>query len=431
MVPPEAADEAIAEATRYWNEELNPPEFRGHILESQADESPEITLSGPAGTGKTYGLLYKLYRCALDWPGFRAAIMRQTRASLTDTALVTWERDVLGLDHPLVVNGPQRQWRHSYRFDNGSEVVVAGLDKPSRVLSAEYDVIYVVQAEECYEADWELVSSRLRNHRMPYQQMLGDCNPEHPQHWIRQRSNAGALELWHTRHEDNPLLWDGAEWTDYGRDYLARLDRLTGTRKARLRFGQWVQAEGVVYEEFTETTHVLHRDRSEFQQFVAGVDEGYTNPAVLLIFGVDSDNRLHAMCEFYQRQVSQNAVVEEARALTNAWDLSTFYVDPSAAGLIAAMQSANVLAQAADNTVYDGIQAVKQRLQVAGDGRPRLTFDPSCTNTISELGMYRWKERRTGQVDEPEKQNDHAMDALRYVVKSMEQSVTGSIFSWA
>ena len=357
--------------------------------------------------------------------------MRQTRASLTDTALVTWERDVLGLDHPLVAGGGMRLHRHSYAFGNGSEVVIAGLDKPSRVLSAEYDIICVVQTEECYEADWELLSTRLRNHRMPYQQMLGDCNPEHPQHWIRQRSNTGTLELWHTTHEDNPLLWDGDDWTDYGTDYLSRLDRLTGTRKARLRFGQWVQAEGAIYEEFTEAIHVTHRDRSEFQRFVAGVDEGYTNPAVLLTFGVDSDNRLHAMCEFYQRQVQQADFVQEAKRLTAEYRIETMYVDPSAAGLIAALQAANVPAEAADNAVYDGIQAVKGRLAIAGDGLPRLTYEKSCVNAISEKGMYRWKERRAGQVDEPEKVNDHAQDAERYVVKSMEQAITGSIFSWA
>ena len=404
---------------------------RGPALDLQTSDAPEIILSGPAGTGKTRANLNKLYECAKRYKGFRGAIMRQTRASLTDTALVTWERDVLGLDHPLVVNGSQRQWRHSYRFDNGSEVVVAGLDKPSRVLSAEYDIILVVQAEETYEADWELLSTRLRNHRMPYQQMLGDCNPEHPQHWIRQRSGVGTLELWHTRHEDNPLLWDGADWTEYGADYLARLDRLTGTRKARLRFGQWVQAEGVVYEEFTEATHVLYRDRSEFRWFVAGVDEGFTNPAVFIVFGVDADDRLHAMREFYKRQVQQADFVQEAADMTAEYGISTVYVDPSAAGLIAAMQTKGVPAIAADNAVYDGIQAVKGMLAIADDSRPRLTVDPSCVNLISEFGMYAWKERRTGQVDEPEKVNDHAMDATRYSVKSMAQAVTGSIFAWA
>ena len=430
-MPPENADQAIQEATRFWNEYVNPVEFRGYAATVQTDASPEIILSGPAGTGKTRANLNKLYRCAQQHPGFRGAIMRQTRSSLSDTGLVTWERDVLGSDHDLVVNGPQRQWRHTYRFDNGSEVVCGGLDKPSRVLSAEYDIILVIQAEEVYEADWELLSTRLRNHRMPYQQMLGDCNPEHPQHWIRQREQSGTLALWHTRHEDNPLLWDGDRWTEYGVDYLLRLDRLTGTRKARLRYGQWVQAEGVVYDEFSEAVHVTHRDRSEFVRYVAGIDEGYTNPAVCLVVGVDSDGRMHVCEEYYQRGVRQEAFVEAVAEMIEPYGQVPVYVDPSAAGLIASLTAANVAASPADNAVFDGIQAVKRMLAVAGDGRPRLTIEKTCINMISECGMYAWKERRSGQVDEPEKINDHAMDALRYVVKSEALAVTEDMFTWA
>jgi phage terminase large subunit len=66
----------------------------------------------------------------------------------------------------------------------------------------------------------------------------------------------------------------------------------------------------------------------------------------------------------------------------------------------------------------DGIHRVKAALQVAGDGRPRLTVAPTCVNTIAEFESYVWKEGRAGMRDEPEKVNDHAMDALRYVMNS-------------
>ena len=66
---------------------------------------------------------------------------------------------------------------------------------------------------------------------------------------------------------------------------------------------------------------------------------------------------------------------------------------------------------------------MKARLAVAGDGRPRLTVEPHCVNTIAEFESYCWKENREGEYkDEPEKANDHAMDALRYCVMGAELS---------
>jgi hypothetical protein len=61
--------------------------------------------------------------------------------------------------------------------------------------------------------------------------------------------------------------------------------------------------------------------------------------------------------------------------------------------------------------VLDGIGRVQNLLAVAGDGKPRLAIDPSCVQTIAEMESYCWKEGK----DEPEKQNDHAMDTIRYI----------------
>jgi phage terminase large subunit len=91
-------------------------------------------------------------------------------------------------------------------------------------------------------------------------------------------------------------------------------------------------------------------------------------------------------------------------------------VDPSAAGLIADMRFAGLAANGANNAVLDGIQLVKSLLAVQGDGRPRLTISPKCVNLIAEFESYCWKEGRAGLRDEPEKANDHAMDALRYAL---------------
>lgn len=104
------------------------------------------------------------------------------------------------------------------------------------------------------------------------------------------------------------------------------------------------------------------------------------------------------------------------------YKVSEFVADPSAAGLIADMRRAGIPTVPANNAVMAGIQAVKARLPAAGDGLSRLTVDPSCVNLLGEFEGYVWRGGKDGLRDEPEKSNDHAMDALRYVVARVDSA---------
>ncbi|WP_245808240.1 phage terminase large subunit [Deinococcus hopiensis] len=129
------------------------------------------------------------------------------------------------------------------KYPNGSEIVVAGIDNPVKLMSAEFDAIYVQEATELTLNDTEFLSTRLRNGVIPYQQLFGDCNPGSPTHWLKKRMDAGLTVRILSRHEDNPRLFTSkGELTAFGVSYLARLDKLTGPRKARLRYGKWAAA---------------------------------------------------------------------------------------------------------------------------------------------------------------------------------------------
>ncbi|HEX6537533.1 MAG TPA: hypothetical protein VF041_23325 [Gemmatimonadaceae bacterium] len=205
-----------------------------------ASRAPELIVVGPADTGKTRTIFEKIHRALECYPGARALYCRKERTSCTDTGLVTFEERVLPPGHYLKA-GPKRDGRHSYKYANGSELVVGGLDDLEKHRSSEYDWIYVQECSEATEDDWEnlLRATTGRAGVLPYPQLIGDMNPEHPLHWAHRRCDEGrALEVY-VGHEDNPSVTS---------DRLAALARMTGPRRERFFLGRRVvDTEGSYY----------------------------------------------------------------------------------------------------------------------------------------------------------------------------------------
>ena len=211
---------------------------RGSAVTVLEARDPEVLASGPAGTGKSRACLEKLLLQALKYPGMRGIIVRKVGVTLATTALKTWREHVAV---EAIANGVLWYYGGSsaeppqYRFANGSTILIGGMDKPSKIMSAEYDVAFVQEATELTVTDWEAISTRLRNGVMPYQQLTADCNPDVPTHWLKVRADQGRTRMIECRHEDNPLLYDEPEpgtftLTRTGAAYMARLDALTGVR---------------------------------------------------------------------------------------------------------------------------------------------------------------------------------------------------------
>src|SRR5687767_4785754 len=99
-------------------------QFFGANAEAYNSKLPKILLAGPAGTGKSVVLLAKCLTLLDKYPGCRGLFCRGTRESLTQSGLVTWEYDVLGIDHHILTRAPcKRRVRQAYEFDNGSEFI--------------------------------------------------------------------------------------------------------------------------------------------------------------------------------------------------------------------------------------------------------------------------------------------------------------------
>lgn len=391
--------------------------FRGGAQALWNTKAPEVILAGPADTGKTFGGLHKLDTLMWKYPASQAAIVRKTQKSLYGSVCVTYQQKVANMAVVNPYGGDKQPDR--YIYPNGSVIWLGGMDNPDKVLSSERDFIYVNQAEELAEGDWETLKTRCngRAGNAPYAQLFGDCNPGGSKHWIRERARRGSLVLLESTHQDNPTIYhaDGT-LTDGGKARLASLETLTGVRRKRLLEGIWATAEGAVYDTFDARVHVRER-RDEFTRWALAMDEGYTNPAVILLIAIDGDDRLHIAREFYERGKLQKDVVSVAETWCREKSADVIAVDAAAAGLIADLLDLGLPAVPRKGRVLDGITSVQALLKVQDDGKPRLTVDPSCVNVINEFESYVWKPEK----DEPVKENDHAMDALRYFAIGMAE----------
>jgi PBSX family phage terminase large subunit len=388
----------------------------------------EVLMAGPANTGKTRANLEKLHFCMDKYPGARGLILRKTRSSLTQSALVTYETKVLPygwLGNLIRFNSQDQQ----YEYPNGSIIAVSGLNDPQRVMSSEWDFILVNEATELDEDDWQALTIRLRNKVMPYQQLLGDCNPGPPNHWLKLRCERGATLMLESRHEDNPSVTD---------EDLATLDALTGVWYLRYRKGLWVAAEGTVYQnEWNPAIHLIYR--FELQPLWPRywvIDFGFRNAFVWQAWAQDHDGNLYRYHEIYKTGTLVEDHAKQIMELTaNEPRPVAIVCDHDAEDRATFERYTGYSTIPAHKSVRVGIQAVQSRLRVQANGKPGIFFlrdslaeidtalaqkrDPISTE--AEFERYEWDVSNGRKIsEEPIKKYDHGMDAMRYMVMHVD-----------
>jgi hypothetical protein len=312
-------------------------------------------------------------------------------------------------------------------------------------MSSEYDLAYVQEAIELTESDWEAITTRLRNGKVTFQQLIADTNPDTETHWLKQRCNSGATTMLDCTHADNPTLVDDTgKPTEFGASYLAKLDALTGVRKLRLKDGLWVSAEGIIYEDFDRAVHLIDRfDIPDTWTRWWAVDFGYVHPFVCQWWAEDPEGRLF----LYREHVMTGRLVEDhAKIMLKASQFTNgkwreprpraIVCDHDAEDRATLERHLGMSTTPAKKTVSDGLQAFAARLRPAEhDGRPRLFIlrdslverdqalvdaaAPTCL--AEEIPGYVW-DTGAGKKpkEQPLKEQDDCCDTGRYVVAELD-----------
>lgn len=238
-----------------------------------------------------------------------------------------------------------------------------------------------------------------------------NCNPEGPQHWfyltwILEAKRRNMLRL-HFTMEDNRSLSPAVR---------ARYESLySGVFYDRFIRGLWVVAEGLIYTMFNKDFHVVEPVARPYDRYYISCDYGTINPTSMGLWG-RAGGRWYRMREYYfdsrkqGRQRTDEEHYTELEKLAGDLPVAAVIVDPSAASFIEVIRRhGRFRVEKASNAVLDGIRNVATRLQ-CGD----VFICSGCEDCIREFGLYRWDEKAA--ADRPIKENDHAMDDVRYFV---------------
>lgn len=243
-----------------------------------------------------------------------------------------------------------------------------------------------------------------------------NCNPSYPTHYVKKdfidRAREKHLLVMKFSMADNPTLSDSMKQR-YERMY-------SGVFYDRFVRGLWVMAEGLVYQDFREDTMCAELPSEDVygSPHVLSIDYGITNPFVAIdwvikagvAYAVD-EYCFDSQTEGYRRTDEEH--YEALKKWMGDRYVELVVIDPSSSSFMECVaRHGECDYRGADNAVIEGISNTMTALKQHG-----LFIGRKCERLLSEMGLYRWNERK--KHEEVVKENDHACDAMRYFVQTV------------
>jgi len=383
------------------------PQQRAFIL----DDSRYVAFVAGRNSGKTYSGAVKALRClaergglgliaAPDFPmlefGAKRAFLERLR-SMRYRFEVHQQRGVVSITAPVV-----------------AEVRFATLETESRVRGPNYSWAWVDEVE--YVTDrgiWSALKGAVRD---------GD----NPQLFVTSTPKGRRIiwDEWVANATPNHSLYRATTYDNLfidADDYVAGLG-YSGRFLDQEVSAEFVSFDGLVYSAFDRTRNIRTVAVDGWRTIVT-VDVGTRNPTAILTVHQAGDERVHVSREVYRRNLSSADIVAAITEAADAAGAETIVIDPSAAGYILELRRLGYHVTAGDHAITEGIGRVTTAI---ADG---LTVDAACTNLIAEFESYRYPDGTRSESDKPVKDNDHALDALRYGIMYLSApSLSGRLF---
>lgn len=362
---------------------------------------------GAVRSGKTYISLWRFLTELIEGPDGEYVLITRTYDSFKRNVLPELTRMI----------GADAKYMKGNRELNiyGKTIHIVGADDEraeAKIRGPTFSGAYVDEITIIPESVFKMLISRCA---MRGAKIFGTTNPDSPYHWLKRDylNDNPDVKNWKFTLDDNPEL------TKEDREYLKR--QYKGLWYQRFIEGKWVQAEGSVYDFFDETIHVINVAPSYTCSYIVGIDYGTTNPCAFVLIGHDPSrypnywiaDEYYYDSKVHQRQKTDTEYADDLKKFLSGRPIKAIYLDPSAVSFRMELQKQGVMSlYEANNEVLDGIRFVAQLLN-----NGTLKILRHCKETLKEIQSYVWDERAAQRgEDKPKKENDHALDALRYAM---------------
>lgn len=363
-------------------------------------------------------VLWHIYHL-MKYPGSNLLVVRKTYRTLKDSCFteLKWAIKRLQVEHLWQVKESPLEMTY---VPTGQKIYFRGLDDPLKITSiaVEVGVLCWMWIEEAYEITKEEDFDTLA------ESMLGDCpdglwkqitmtfNPWSDRTWIKAR----FFDV-----DDPDVL---AITTNYMcNEWLSPEDRKEFDRMAKNNprrynvagLGNWGVVDGLVYEKWTEQAFTLAQLPKDAQS-AFGLDFGYTNDPSALFCGYVSleERRIYVWDEMYRKGMSNKAIFQEVNRMGYIKEQITGdCAEPKSIDELSGMGMRIKGAKKGKDSVNNGIQWIQDF---------EIIVHPRCVNFLTEISQYQWKKDKFGKaLNEPEDDNNHLMDAMRYGLEKFIQ----------
>lgn len=224
----------------------------------------------------------------------------------------------------------------------------------------------------------------------------------------QQGKNKDTVEIFEWTSVDNPY---------FPKEEFERVKKELDSRVFKRRYlARFEKMEGLVYEDFG-SNHIIDPVIIPFKEVICGIDWGFNNPAAIAVIGIDKENTFYLIDEYYETNKTKAEIIERAKYFQSQHKIRLWYPDPEDSEALQQMKLAGLYPREvikSKGSVLKGIDTVRDYIR-----RGQFKVFSTCGNTLEEFGLYHYPEEKEGQVEEePIKEFNHLMDAIRYAIVS-------------
>lgn len=368
------------------------------------DKSRYLVLYGGAGSGKSFFAGQKIIYRVLIEKNHRFLVVRKVGRTNRDSTFQLLKSIIYrwGLRSLCRIN--RADLRISFPLFN-SEILFTGMDDAEKIKSiAGITGIWLEEASEFKQNDFQQLDLRLRGRTKNYKQIILSFNPISATHWIKRwffdRKVEGG-KICHSTYKDNRFI---------DKEYKKRLEALKEIDRYYYQvycLGEWGVLGNLIFSNWRVID--TNKDLDWYDDVRFGVDFGFNNPSVVLLVG-KKENDVYIIKELYQSGLTNKDLINKIKQRFSIEFMKYyFYCDGAEPNRIEEMKREGIKAlpvKKGKDSVLRGVDWLKMR---------KIYIDESCINTQREFEQYKYKEDREGNVlEEPVKEFDHTIDALRY-----------------